>query len=38
LQKIAERWRPLRGVAAHMLWAYYRANRQGREGIALAGS
>jgi DNA-3-methyladenine glycosylase II len=38
LQKIAERWRPLRGVAAHMLWAYYRALRKGREGIALAGA
>jgi DNA-3-methyladenine glycosylase II len=21
---IAERWRPWRGVAAHMLWAYYK--------------
>jgi DNA-3-methyladenine glycosylase II len=38
LHKIAERWRPLRGVAAHMLWAYYRALRKGREGIALAGA
>jgi DNA-3-methyladenine glycosylase II len=37
LQKIAERWRPLRGVAARMLWAYYRFTRQGREGMALAG-
>jgi DNA-3-methyladenine glycosylase II len=24
LEKIAERWRPYRGVAARMLWAYYR--------------
>ena len=24
LEAIAERWRPLRGVAARMLWAYYR--------------
>ncbi len=24
LERIAERWRPLRGVAARMLWAYYR--------------
>lgn len=38
LNKIAERWRPLRGVAARMLWAYYRAARQGREGMALAGA
>jgi DNA-3-methyladenine glycosylase II len=37
LNKIAERWRPLRGVAARLLWAYYRVNRQGREGMALAG-
>ncbi|HLW91355.1 MAG TPA: DNA-3-methyladenine glycosylase 2 family protein [Roseiarcus sp.] len=36
LEKIAERWRPLRGVAARMLWAYYRAAR-GREGMALVG-
>ena len=38
LRKIAERWRPLRSVAARLLWAYYRAVRQGREGIALAGA
>jgi len=25
LEKIAERWRPFRGVAARMLWAYYGA-------------
>jgi DNA-3-methyladenine glycosylase II len=24
LEEIAERWRPLRGVAARLLWAYYR--------------
>ncbi|HYA73957.1 MAG TPA: DNA-3-methyladenine glycosylase 2 family protein [Roseiarcus sp.] len=33
LERIAERWRPLRGVAARMLWAYYRAVKQ-REGVA----
>jgi DNA-3-methyladenine glycosylase II len=38
LEKIAERWRPLRGVAARLLWAYYRSARQGREGMALAGA
>ena len=38
LNKIAERWRPLRGVAAHLLWAYYRVAQQGREGMALAGA
>jgi DNA-3-methyladenine glycosylase II len=36
LEEIAERWRPLRGIAARMLWAYYRAARQ-RVGIALEG-
>jgi DNA-3-methyladenine glycosylase II len=34
LEEIAERWRPLRGIAARMLWAYYRAARQ-RVGIVL---
>lgn len=34
LEEIAERWRPLRGIAARMLWAYYRVARQ-RAGIAL---
>jgi len=38
LEKIAERWRPLRGVAARILWAYYRSARRGREGMALAGA
>jgi DNA-3-methyladenine glycosylase II len=28
LESIAERWRPLRGVAARMLWAYYRGVKQ----------
>jgi DNA-3-methyladenine glycosylase II len=32
LERIAERWRPLRGVAARMLWAYYRGVKQ-REGV-----
>lgn len=31
LEAIAESWRPWRGVAAHLLWAYYRAIKQ-REG------
>ncbi|WP_245454238.1 DNA-3-methyladenine glycosylase family protein [Aquabacter cavernae] len=31
LAAIAEDWRPLRGVAAHLLWAYYGARRR-REG------
>ena len=35
LERIAERWRPLRGVAARMLWAYYRAVKV-RSGMALA--
>ena len=37
LERIAERWRPLRGVAARMLWAYYRAVKA-RSGMALADS
>lgn len=28
LDALAERWRPLRGVAAHCLWAYYGAARR----------
>jgi DNA-3-methyladenine glycosylase II len=35
LEKIAERWRPVRGVAARLLWSYYRVAR-GREGVVLA--
>jgi DNA-3-methyladenine glycosylase II len=38
LHEIAERWRPLRGIAARLLWAYYRVVRSGREGMALAGA
>ena len=29
--KLAESWRPWRGVAAHLLWAYYHAVKR-REG------
>jgi DNA-3-methyladenine glycosylase II len=36
LERIAERWRPLRGVAARMLWAYYRARKEGRSGMSLS--
>jgi DNA-3-methyladenine glycosylase II len=32
LERIAERWRPLRGVAARMLWSYYRGAKQ-RAGV-----
>lgn len=32
LNAIAEHWRPLRGVAAHVLWAYYGARRS-RQGV-----
>lgn len=35
LERIAERWRPYRGVAARMLWAYYRVAKGGA-GMALA--
>ncbi len=34
LAKIAEAWRPWRGVAAHLLWAYYHVVKR-REGISL---
>ena len=37
LERIAERWRPWRGVAARMLWAYYRGVKE-RSGMALADS
>src|SRR5207237_10127300 len=36
MAKLAEPWRPWRGVAAHLLWAYYRAVKQ-RDGAAVAG-
>jgi DNA-3-methyladenine glycosylase II len=35
LERIAERWRPYRGVAARLLWAYYRVVK-GREAVASA--
>lgn len=35
LERIAERWRPFRGVAARMLWAFYRVAKL-RSGMALA--
>ena len=34
LTKIAEVWRPWRGVAAHLLWAYYHAVKK-HEGVSL---
>jgi DNA-3-methyladenine glycosylase II len=37
LEQIAERWRPWRGVAARMLWSYYRGVKQ-RSGMALANA
>jgi DNA-3-methyladenine glycosylase II len=37
LEKIAERWRPLRGVAARMLWAYYRVAKA-RAGVVDLGA
>ena len=36
LDKIGERWRPYRGVAARLLWASYKVAR-GKSGMALAG-
>jgi DNA-3-methyladenine glycosylase II len=35
LVKIAEAWRPWRGVAAHLMWAYYHAVKR-REGAPVA--
>lgn len=32
LERLAERWRPYRGIAARMLWAYYRVAKQ-RAGV-----
>jgi DNA-3-methyladenine glycosylase II len=37
LEKLAEKWRPWRGVAARMLWAYYRQVKQ-RSGMVLASA
>jgi DNA-3-methyladenine glycosylase II len=37
LEAIAERWRPWRGVAARLLWNYYREVKQ-RSGMALANA
>ena len=34
LNKIAEAWRPWRGVAAHLMWAYYHVVKK-RDGIGL---
>ena len=28
MQKLAQNWRPLRGIAAYLFWAYYRAVKQ----------
>lgn len=36
LHALGDRWRPLRGVAARLLWAYYRVIKQGRDGMLLA--
>ena len=33
LEEIAERWRPWRGVAARVLWAYYKAAKESRSGV-----
>jgi DNA-3-methyladenine glycosylase II len=33
LEKIAERWRPWRGVAARLLWAYYAARKAKKSAI-----
>lgn len=35
LAEIAERWRPWRGVAARLLWSYYRVSGNNRSGAPL---
>ena len=35
LHEIGERWRPYRGVAARLLWSYYRTAKGDREGMSL---
>ena len=37
LEKVAERWRPFRGVAARMLWTYYRVAKA-RAGVIELGA
>jgi DNA-3-methyladenine glycosylase II len=37
MMKLAEPWRPWRGVAAHLLWAYYHAVKR-REGVMAGAS
>ena len=36
MHRIAERWRPHRGTAARLLWAYYAVMKKAGSGIALA--
>ncbi len=35
LHDIGERWRPYRGIAARLLWSYYRVAKGNREGMSL---
>ena len=35
LNDIGERWRPHRGIAARLLWSYYRVAKNNREGMSL---
>lgn len=35
LEALAERWRPLRGVAARLLWAYYKAAKDAASGVPI---
>jgi DNA-3-methyladenine glycosylase II len=37
MQKLAEAWRPVRGVAAYLFWAYYAAVKK-RDGIPIAAN
>ena len=35
LRQIAERWRPWRGVAARLLWAYYKVVKDAKSGVPM---
>lgn len=34
-RSVAEKWKPYRGIAARLFWAYYRTIKEGRDGIPL---
>ena len=38
LNRLGERWRPYRGVAARLLWSFYAAVKSGRNGMSLTSN